>query len=72
MIKTASAALGYVLALVALSFATAPVVLAQSRATTLVVATPGDPPHLDPSEAAGVQYDITYHIYRRLYTSTAT
>ena len=64
--KPPSAALGCVLALV-LSFATAPAALGQGRATTLVVATPGDPPHLDPSEAAGVQYDVTYHIYRRLY-----
>lgn len=66
MIKSPSGALGCVLALV-LSFASAPAALAQGRATTLVVATPSDPPHLDPSEAAGVQYDITYHVYRRLY-----
>ncbi len=36
----------------------------------LVVAIPSEPSHIDPSDSMGVQHDLNYHIYRKLYTFT--
>ena len=36
----------------------------------LVVAVPSEPSHIDPSDSMGVQRDLNYHIYRKLYTFT--
>jgi peptide/nickel transport system substrate-binding protein len=39
-------------------------------ARTLVVAVPSEPPHADPAEHVGIQHDLNYHIYRKLYAFT--
>jgi peptide/nickel transport system substrate-binding protein len=36
----------------------------------LVIAIPSEPSHIDPSDSMGVQHDLNYHIYRKLYTFT--
>jgi peptide/nickel transport system substrate-binding protein len=60
-------ALAALLALAVLGAGASPA-LAQAKA--LVVAVPSEPSHLDPADSMGIQHDLNYHVYRKLYTFT--
>ena len=44
--------------------------LVSAQPKALVIAIPSEPSHIDPSDSMGVQHDLNYHIYRKLYTFT--
>jgi ABC-type transport system substrate-binding protein len=43
---------------------------ASAQTKILVVAIPSEPSHIDPSDSMGVQHDLNYHVYRKLYRFT--